>query len=97
MAMAAERGGGCPTSKIRQTQLVEWLLAQVVGEDAVVRRNIGLEPFYAAELPGQPERATYEIARGDLKALKRLDLVEFQQALGGLRSLFVQVTPRARD
>src|SRR5712691_11310130 len=63
--MAAERGWRWPTSKVRQTQLVEWLVTQVAHIDTVAGRNIPVEPFYSAQLPGQPEGATFEIARDE--------------------------------
>lgn len=95
--MAAGRGWDWPSSKIRQTQLTEWLVSQVADKDPVACWDISIEAFYADQLPGQPEDAVYEIALGDLKELKRTSLIELQQNTGGLRALHVQVTLQARD
>ena len=92
-----ERGWGWPASKIRQARLAEWLVAEVADKDSVSGWDISVEPFYEAHLPGQSDHAVCEIAIDDLKALKRASLVEFQQSLGGLRGLHVQITQGTRD
>ena len=92
-----ERGWGWPDSKVRQAELVEWLVSEVADKDSIAGWDISVEAFYQAQMPGQSDHAVYEIAMDDLKALKRASLVELQQALGGLRAVHVQATPRARD
>jgi hypothetical protein len=93
----AERGWGWTASQVRQTQLVESLVSDVDDKDSVASWDIPVEPFYRALFPDQSDDAVYEIAMGDLNALKRARLVEFQQPIGGLRAVGVQVTARARD
>jgi hypothetical protein len=92
-----ERGWGWPASKIRQAQLVEWLVSEVADKDSVAGWDISVESFYEAQLPDQSDHAVYETAIDDLKTLRRASLVEFQQSTGGLRAVHVQATQRARD
>lgn len=93
-----ERGWGWPTSRIRQTQLIERLVSDVADKDSVAGWDISVESFYEAQMPDQSDGAVYETAIGDLKALKRAHLIEYQQSIGGgLRAVHVQITQRARD
>jgi hypothetical protein len=92
-----ERGWGWTASQVRQVQLVESLVSDVDDKDSVAGWDIPVEPFYRARFPDRSDNAVFEIAIGDLEALKGAGLVEFQQSLGGLRAVHVQVTGRARD
>jgi hypothetical protein len=92
-----ERGWGWAASKIRQAQLIEWLVSEVADKDSLAGWDMSVESFYKEQLPDQSDHAVYETAIDDLNTLRRASLVEFQQALGGLRAVHVQATQRARD
>jgi hypothetical protein len=85
-----ERGWGWTASRIRQAQLIEWLVQRSAEEPDGV--YVPLWPFY--DLPDH--RTTYTIALDDVNSLERRSLLRLANSYGGIESLEALDTPEGR-